>query len=174
MSPSRFETAVPVFQPDRFFEGTTHSWGVMETPSGAPTGRFTTTMEGVRTGDTLVLTQHFSYDDGRKVERVWHVRRLDAHHYEGKAGDVVGTAKGLAFGNAFRWDYTLALSGNPLSHVRVRQWMYLQDGGDTMVNRVAISKLGILVGQTTEYFRHGRASASSTIFQISSTPCCST
>ena len=48
----------------------------------------------------------------------------------------------------------LALSPcNPLSHVRVRQWMYLQDGGETMVNRVTISKLGMLVGQTTEYFR---------------------
>lgn len=153
MAPARFEAAAPQFQPDRFFEGTTHSWGVMETPSGAPTGRFTTTMEGARTGDVLVLTQHFRYDDGHTQERVWRVRRVDAHHYEGTAGDVVGTARGQAFGNAFRWDYTLTLSqGNALSRVRVRQWMYLQDGGETMVNRVSISKLGIVVAQTTEYF----------------------
>lgn len=155
LAPARFAAALPEFQPDRFFEGTTHSWGVMETPSGAPTRRFTTIMEGVRTGDTLVLTQHFRFDDGRTEERIWHVRRLDAHRYEGTAADVIGTARGQAYGNAFRWDYTLALSPSIFSRVRVRQWMYLQEGGETMVNRVAISKLGVQVGQTTEYFRRG-------------------
>ena len=39
--------------------------------------------------------------------------------------------------------------------VRMKHWMYLADGGDVLVNRVIISKFGIVIGGTTEYFRRG-------------------
>ena len=44
--------------------------------------------------------------------------------------------------------------------VRMKHWMYLADDGDTMINRVIISKLGIVVAETTEYFRRGVGNAS--------------
>jgi hypothetical protein len=53
-------------------------------------------------------------------------------------------------------EYTLALRpGNPLANVRFKLWMYLQADGETMINRVTISKLGVIVAQTTEHFHRG-------------------
>ena len=55
---------------------------------------------------------------------------------------------------AFHWEYTVALHpGNPLGNVRLRQWMYLQADGQTMVNRASVSTFGVQVAQVTEFFR---------------------
>lgn len=40
----------------------------------------------------------------------------------------------------------------------MKHWMYLVDGGNLLINRVVISKLGITVRETTEYFSHGAGS----------------
>jgi hypothetical protein len=99
------------------------------------------------------MEQHFAFDDGRRQERTWHVRRLDAQRYEATANDVVGTATGTAVGNAFRWEYTLALSpGNDLKNVQMTQWMYGVDDGSRMMNRVTVKKLGVIVAEATEFF----------------------
>ncbi len=67
---------------------------------------------------------------------------------------MVGQATGEAHGNAFHWAYTVALQpGNPLGNVRLRQWMYLQADGQTMVNRASVSSFGVRVAQVTEFFR---------------------
>lgn len=158
LSPRQFAASTPPFQPELFFEGPVHSWGVMEDRAGHPKSRFRTEIEGHREGADLTMNQRFQFDDGRSQERVWRVRRLDAHRYEGTATDVIGKAKGEAYGNTFRLQYTLEVKrGNPLTRVRVSQWMYLMADGETMFNRVTISKLGVVVGQTSEYFRRGKA-----------------
>lgn len=67
---------------------------------------------------------------------------------------MVGAAHGTAHGPVFHWAFTLAVSpGNPLSHVRMSQWMYLQPDGRTMVNHTTITKAGIMLRQVTEQFR---------------------
>lgn len=113
-------------------------------------------MMGRRDGDALLITQDFTFEDGRKQQRLWRIRRIDDHRYEATANDVVGVSRGLAYGNTFHWAYTLALRpGNPLANVRFNLRMYLQADGETMINRVTISKLGVVVAQTTEYFQRG-------------------
>ena len=154
LEPAAFETGAPRFEPDRFFEGRTRSWGVFENRSGEPTSRFETSAFGRREGEELVITQDFTFDDGRRQQRVWRLRRLDAHRYEATANDVVGTATGEAWGNAFRWRYTLALEpGNPVKDVDLLQWMYAQEDGSVMMNRATISKLGVILAEVTEFFR---------------------
>ena len=156
LSPEKFADAGPPFDPQAFFTGRVRSWGVFENRAGEPSRRFTTASFGRRQGDTLVLDQEFTYDDGSRQQRHWRIRRVDAHRFEATANDVVGTAAGEAYGNAFRWEYTVALRpGNPLFDVRLRQWMYLQADGRSMVNRATIRKLGVEVAQVTEFFRHG-------------------
>lgn len=155
LAPTSFRQATPTFEPDRFFEGPVRSWGVMERRSGNPVSRFRTEVNGVRDGADLVLTQHFFFEDGRTQQRVWRIHRIDDHRYEARANDVVGVGTGEAWGNSFRWEYTLAARpGNPIFNVRMKHWMYLQADG-TMVNRVQVTKLGIVVRQITEYFRRG-------------------
>jgi hypothetical protein len=156
MKPESFAGAEPRFEPDKFFEGPTRSWGVVESRTGRPKRRFRTEMMGSREGNDLVITQDFTFEDGHKQQRVWRIRRIDDHHYDATANDVVGVSHGLAYGNTFYWEYTLALRpGNPLANVRFKLWMYLQADGETMINRVTISKLGLIVAQTTEHFHRG-------------------
>lgn len=156
LSPGQFANAAPAFEPVAFFTGRTRSWGVFENRAGEPTRRFSTVCDGRRengNGD-LLLDQTFTYDDGSTQRRHWRIRRLDAHRYEATANDVVGTGTGEAYGNAFHWEYTVALQpGNPLFNVRLKQWMYLQAGAQTMMNRATVSKLGLPVAQVTEFFR---------------------
>ncbi len=154
LEPAAFESVAPRFEPERFFEGRTRSWGVVENRAGEPTSRFETSAFGRREGEELVITQDFTFDDGRRQQRVWRLRRLDEHRYEATANDVVGTATGEARGNAFRWQYTLALEpGNAVKDVDLLQWMYAQEDGSVMVNRATISKLGVILAEVTEFFR---------------------
>ncbi len=128
---------------------------MFENRAGDPVRRFTTNSFGARdaAGD-LRLTQMFTYEDGSTQQRAWRVHRLDGHRYTATANDVIGSARGVAYGNAFQWDYTIALQpGNPLSHVHLRQWMYLPEDSQTMFTRVIITKFGLTVGQVTESFR---------------------
>lgn len=156
LSPSHFAAAAPRFEPDRYFEGATRSWGVVENRRGNPTSRFRTEMFGRREGEVLIVTQDFTFEDGRTQQRVWRIRRLDEHRYEATSPDVVGVAPGQAYGNTFHWDYTLAINPrNVFTRVRMRHWMYLQADGSTMINRVVITKLGIVIAQTTEHFHRG-------------------
>ena len=156
LQPESFAGNEPRFEPEKFFEGPTRSWGVIESRSGKPQSRFRTEMMGRREGDVLVITQDFTFEDGHKQQRVFRVRRVDEHRYEATANDMVGVSRGLAYGNTFHWEYTIALSPrNPLTHIRFKLWMYLQADGETMINRVTISKLGVILAETTEHFHRG-------------------
>lgn len=138
-----------------YFTGKTHSWGVFENRAGQPGRGFKTACVGRMEGNVLVLDQEFTYDDGQHQRRHWRIRRVDAHRFEATANDVVGTGTGEAYGNAFRWEYTVALKpGNPLFNVRLKQWMYLQPGGRTMLNRGTVRALGVEVAQIAEEFQH--------------------
>lgn len=156
MTPQQFAGATPRFDPVAYFTGPTRSWGVIENRSGDPESRFRTTMMGKPDGDGITITQDFSFEDGHTQQRIWHLKRVDAHRYDATAPDVIGVAAGYAYGNSFNWDYTLQLkAGNPFSRVHMHHWMYLTDDGDLLINRVVISKFGVIVAETTEYFRRG-------------------
>ncbi len=154
MQTSQFERGRPLFEPTSYFAGRTSSSGVMENRGGTPRQTVTTKTSGHWKGGTLQLEQDLVLGDGKPQHRSWAIRKLDAHHYEATANDIVGKVQGEAYGNVFHWSFTLALSpGNPFGNVRMSQWMYLQPDGKTMINHSTIRKLGIVVAQVTEQFR---------------------
>lgn len=156
LPPAHFASSEPRFEPDRYFEGDVRSWGVTENHRGNPRSRFRTEMSGRRDGDVLVITQDFTFEDGKKQQRIWRIRRLDEHRYEATSPDVIGVAPGEAYGNTFHWEYTLAVNPrNVFTRVRMHHWMYLQADGTTMINRVVITKLGLVIAETTEHFHRG-------------------
>lgn len=154
MTPADFASGRPLLDPVSFFTGRTTSSGVLETRSGNPKERVTTQTSGQMIGGVLVLEQELQFGEDRRQHRSWRIRKIDAHHYEATANDIVGTAHGEAYGNVFHWSFTLALSpGNPLANVRMSQWMYLQPDGRTLLNHTTIRKFGLVVAQVTEQFR---------------------
>ncbi len=154
MRPSDFARHKPVFDPLAFFTGRAESTGVMENRRGVPVKRVRTWTQGTWKNDVLHLEQELVFDDDRPTHRSWQLRRIDTHHFEGTANDMVGKARGEAHGNVFHWSFILATQpGNPLANVRMSQWMHLQPDGRTMLNHTTISKAGVVLRQVTEQFR---------------------
>ena len=65
---------------------------------------------------------------------------------------MVGTADGEQAGNAFHWNYVLALPvDGKVINVQMDDWMYLINGR-VMLNRAQMRKWGLDLGQVTLSF----------------------
>lgn len=147
----------PVFHPETFFSGHTHSWGVFETRAGGPSKLIHTWTTGQWDGKVLKFEQDLEIQGSKRSHRSWEVRRIDEHHYSATGTGIIGTARGETRGNAFHLEFTIdAKPGNPLAHLHMSQWMYLQPDGVTMVNRDRLTKAGITVAEITEQFHKDR------------------
>ncbi len=139
-----------------YFNGRVEGHGLFTDRSGKVVKRFVVVMDCRWQGDEGVLDEDFTYADGSKQRRIWRVRRLPGGRYTGQADDVVGEAVGQASGNALRWNYTLALPvDGRVWHVQMDDWMFLMDD-DVLLNRTAMSKFGVHLGDVTLSFRKRR------------------
>ena len=145
----------PAFDPVAFFDGHTHSRGVIESRSGAPTEWIVTDSRGERDGSGgLRMVQHLSFQDGTTQQRDWVLWPNGPGRFDATANDMIGTAKGFANGGMFHWQWVLARSpGNRLMDVTMNQWMYPMDDGSVMI-RTTVSKFGMIVAEVTEQFTH--------------------
>jgi hypothetical protein len=147
-----YKAEKPVFDLARYFNGTIDGWGMFQDRSGKVVKRFHVRIDAKWQGNTGTLDEHFTYSDGEKQNRVWTLIK-DGDRYTGTAADVVGTARGMAQGNALRWNYVLALPVDGRTwHMDMDDWMYLIDE-KTMLNRTTMSKFGVKVGEVTLSFR---------------------
>ena len=148
-----YENREPHLDLREYFDGPLVAWGIVQNRSGEATRSFRVDMVGRWDGDRGTLEEDFTWSDGELERRVWTFRKLDEHTYIGTADDVVGEARGEAFGNALRWRYTLALPWNDGTiNVALDDWMWLiQD--NVLVNRTKIRKFGVRVGEVTIFFR---------------------
>ncbi|MBY0266785.1 MAG: DUF3833 domain-containing protein [Burkholderiales bacterium] len=143
----------PVLDLKTYFNGTVDAWGLFQDRSGKVVKRFTVRIDAKWQGDTGVLDEHFEYSDGSKSRRVWTITRIGDNRYRGTADDVVGEAIGEVSGNALRWRYVLRLDVDGRSwEVDFDDWMYQMDDR-VMLNRSAMSKFGIHLGEVTLAFR---------------------
>ena len=159
MQPKDFEGTEPQLDLFGYFEGETRAWGIFQDRSGNLQRQFTVDIVGQVSGEELTLTEDFVYAEGETQQRIWRIRRIDEHRYEGRADDVVGSATGLAYGQALNWRYTLRLPyrGSEIN-VKFDDWMFLQTDG-VLVNRATVSKFGFKVGEVTLFFTKGGPSA---------------
>lgn len=156
MKPEDFAGTTPRFSLEEYFDGNVRAWGIFQDRFGRLRRQFVVDIAGSRDGDTLTLVEDFVYDDGETDQRIWTIRKLDDHRYEGTADDVIGTAVGIAYGNALNWSYDLDLPvGERIIRVRFDDWMFLQDE-DVMINRAAVTKWGFLIGEVSIFFTRQR------------------
>jgi hypothetical protein len=103
-------------------------------------------------GDEGTLDESFTYSDGSTQKRIWHLTALGDGRYSGRADDVIGTAQGQTRGNAFHWNYTLALPvDGSVYHVALDDWMYLVND-QVMLNKATMRKWGVHLGEVTLSF----------------------
>lgn len=150
--PARYAAETPALDLRTYFDGTVDAWGLFTDRAGAVVKRFTVVMDCRWQGDTGVLDEAFTYSDGTRQRRVWTLTRLAGGRYTGRADDVVGIAEGEQRGNAFRWQYTMALPVDGRTwHVQFDDWMFLMNER-VMLNRATMSKFGIRLGEVTLSF----------------------
>ena len=142
----------PALDLQQYFNGTLDAYGVFTDRSGAVVKRFTVLMLCSWTGDDGVLNEYFSYSDGTKQTRIWHLKKMGNGRFVGRADDVVGEALGESRGNAFHWTYTLRLPvDKSVYEVQFDDWMYLLTD-KVMLNKAAMSKFGVRLGEVTLSF----------------------
>jgi len=151
--PEAYRDQKPVLDLREYFDGTVDAWGYFADRSGQVVKRFSVVIRCTWSADTGTLDESFVYSDGTTSRRVWTIRRVDAHHYTGIAEDVVGEARGEAFGNALRWRYVLKLPvDDKIYEVDFDDWMYLMDD-QVMLNKSVMSKFGVTLGEIVLTFR---------------------
>lgn len=149
VTPMDYRGEKPVLELERYFNGPLTADGVVFNRAGKVVKRFHVDLLGTWHDDVGTLSEHFTYSNGDKQERVWKLKRIrdadGARRYQGTAGDVIGVARGEAAGNAFNWHYTLVLPvDGTVYHVQMDDWMYQMDD-HVLLNRTVMTKFGFEV-----------------------------
>jgi hypothetical protein len=153
MEPTDFSNTKPVLRIEEYFLGKTRAWGIFEDRFGNLRRQFVVDIEGNWDGESLILDEKFRYSDGETDQRIWSIKKIDEHRYEGTAADVIGVAAGEAHGNALNWRYDMDLKvGDRTLRVHFNDWMYLQPSG-VLVNRARVSKFGVEIGEVSLFFQ---------------------
>jgi hypothetical protein len=151
--PEVYRDQKPVLDLRTYFDGTVDALGYFRDRSGQVVKRFKVEIKCTWNGNVGTLDEAFTYSDGTTSRRVWTITKLDEHTYKGTADDVVGEAKGEAYGNALRWQYVLNLPvGDKTYRVDFDDWMYLMDE-QVMLNQSVMSKFGWRLGEVVLTFR---------------------
>ena len=96
MKPEDFKNQKPRLIIEEYLSGNVKAWGILQNRSGKVTRQFSADLDGKWDGKQLILDEKFVWNDGEIQNRQWTINKIDEHNYEGTAGDVVGTAKGLS------------------------------------------------------------------------------
>lgn len=147
-----FDSNKNKFVLEEYFLGETKAWGIFEDRFGNLRRQFKVNIDGYFDEDLFVLDEDFDYFDGEKGNRVWKIKIIDEGVYEGTAQDILGSATGVAKGNALNWQYVMKLpiAGRELK-VKFDDWMFLQSD-NVLINRAVVSKWGLNIGTVTIFF----------------------
>lgn len=142
----------PALDLQQYFNGTLDAYGVFTDRSGAVVKRFSVEMVCNWQGDEGTLNENFSYSDGSKQNRIWHLTKMADGRFSGRADDVEGQALGEVRGNTFHWNYTLNLPvDGKVYAMQFDDWMYLMNDR-VMLNKATMSKFGFRLGEVTLSF----------------------
>jgi hypothetical protein len=153
MKPIDFKDQKPRLIIEDYLSGNVKAWGILQNRSGKVTRQFSAELNGTWDGKKLILDEKFNWTDGEIQKRQWIINKIDEHHYEGTAGDVIGTAEGFSYGPAFKFEYVLLV---PVKGKNIKitfdDWIFKQDD-KVAINRATMTKFGIKVAELTVLFQ---------------------
>ena len=152
MKPEDFKDTEPEIKIEKYFEGQVKAWGILQDRKGRVTRQFEASMLGKFENNILTLEEDFFWKDGETQRRVWKIKKIDEHNYIGTAPDVVGEAKEVSYGSAFKFEYNLMIpfKGKNIK-IRFDDWIFKQDE-KVSINRATLTKFGFKVGELTVFF----------------------
>ena len=137
-----------------YLNGPLEAWGILYDMSGKADKRFHVAMVGAWRGSEGSLQEDFTYSDGKKDQRIWHIHMIDDYNFIATAPDVEGEAKGSQNGNTINLKYTLNAkrdNGDTIA-LSMDDWMYLMDD-HVLINRTKMKKFGLTVGELVITFK---------------------
>lgn len=143
----------PAFDLKNYFNGPIKAWGIVQDRSGKVIQQFDINMHGSWQGPQGTLVEDFSFYDGKKQQRIWHIIDKGDGQYEGRADDIVNTARGRRFGNAGQWAYVMDVPvKDGVYRMHFDDWMWaMQDG--VLINRSYMKKFGITFAEITIFMQ---------------------
>ena len=152
MKPEDYKNTKPIIKIEEYFQGNVKAWGMLQGRSGEVKRQFVADMKGEFDGQNLILDETFIWNDGEKQERRWTIKKVGDNRYEGTAPDVVGIAKGVSFGSAFKFEYKLLVPYKDKKiKIKFDDWIFRQDE-KTAINKATLTKFGFKVGELTVFF----------------------
>ncbi len=153
MKPEYYKNTEPEIKIEEYFEGEVKAWGILQDRKGKVTRSFEANMNGKFENNILTLEEDFYWKDGEKQKRIWKIEKIDENNYIGTASDVVGKARGVSYGKAFKFEYNLMVPFKGRSiKIRFDDWIFKQDD-KVAINRATLSKFGFKVGELTVLFQ---------------------
>ena len=153
-----YEGETPSFDLESFFNGKVEGWGIVLNRNNDVVKRFKVNVEGYFSADKSSgkLIEKFFWSDGKREKRVWNLKKTADNEWEGTSYGVIGTARGVASGNALKWSYRydLILEGSFLNKLSVDfdDWMFLVED-NVLMNRAVFSKFGLKLGTVIITFK---------------------
>lgn len=143
----------PVLKIEEYLNGDVEAWGIVEDYSGTVVSRFHVKMVGKWQGNKGTLSEDFTYSDGAKQSRLWHLELLENGEFKGTAADIIGEMRGKSAGNAAAMQYVLELPvKGTVYRFKLDDRLYLLN--DTyLINRAKMKKFGITVAELTLFFK---------------------
>ena len=146
-TPRYYETTKPSFSLNEHLSGPILCEGVIYGPTGKVATSFVAHMEGVWEGNKGTLSEDFSYSNGRKQLRKWHLTSGVENSFNATADDIIGVGKGVVSGSTAMLKYTIELPKEAGGYrLDVTDWMYLTENG-TIMNRSEMRKFGFKVAE---------------------------
>ena len=151
---SKYQQTTPPLSLETFFVGDVKAWGIVQNRSGDVVQRFTVDIKGSMDGDTLVLDESFNYEVGEgPMQRTGRITPTGDGDYEGRAGDILGVAKGTSYGNAFNFQYKMDLPVDDTTYqVAFDDWFWAMGDG-TLMNRSYVKKFGLVMAEVTIFMQ---------------------
>lgn len=137
-------SAMPVFDPVRFFAGSTHGTGTLHILFSKPRSTDVRGMGLVSPAGEITLDQDVVQGDGAAKHRTWRLRPAGPGRYTGTLTDAVGPVFADIHGNALHIAFVMK------GGLKVEQRLYLQPGGQVALNRMTVRKAGIVVARLDE------------------------
>ncbi|HTK85749.1 MAG TPA: DUF3833 domain-containing protein [Patescibacteria group bacterium] len=134
---------------DQFFDGRVKAHGIVQNRAGRVIERFDIDMMTSWQGDKGTLQEEFTYYDGRRQSRTWHITKTGNGTFAGHSDDIVGEATGESAGCAIGFRYVLKVPvGGKTYNLSFDDRMYMMNDG-VIINRAVMRKFGIRVGEVT-------------------------
>lgn len=148
-----YKNTAPEADIKAYFNGDIKAWGIIQDWRGRVVSRFDVTMVGSWDGDKGKLEEDFTYYDGSKQQRTWHITKLADGRYEGTASDIIGTATGGVQGSAVQWAYQMDVPVDDTTYrLTFDDWMWQMNDG-VLINRSYLKKFGFTVAELTLFMQ---------------------